>query len=208
MEGKSGVDKNKYKDKDGKGRSKETLNYPVKKSTNNSNLLQKTVMSEENNLNSKLSVEQSKKPKKEEMQKQRDDREGITLGGSLNFSSLKGENGELKEIIESNEIDFNIYSNLGLNSGSIPISSIYEIEEENYYDWSDYYDYYKYYYNYYNYYDYYEEIKLSNRYESYLKSVEYNVNLAIKTINEIYNDYTLFLAKQTQRYSSVPQQGY
>ncbi|SCW41645.1 hypothetical protein SAMN02983004_01026 [Borreliella japonica] len=203
MKGKNGVDENKYKYKDGKGGNKETSTYPVKRestnNSNNSNLLQKTAMSEENNLNSKLLVEQSKEPRKEKIQKQRDDHEGITLGGSLNFSSLKGESGELKETIESNEIDFTIDSDLGLNSGSIPISSMHEIEEEDHYNWSDYNDYYK---HYYGYDDYYEEMKLSNRYESYLKSVEYNVNLAIKTINEIYNDYTLFSTKQTQRYST------
>ncbi|WP_210376598.1 ferrous iron transporter A [Borreliella valaisiana] len=193
MKGKSGVDKNQYKYKDGKGGNEETFTYPVKReSTNNSNLLQKTAMSEENNLNSKLLVEQFKEPRREKIQKQRDDHEGITLGGSLNFSSLKGESGEFKETIESNEIEFIIDSNLGLNSGSISISSMYEIEEEDYYDWSDYYDYD----------DYCEEMKLSNRYESYLKSVKYNVNLAIKTINEIYNDYTLFSTKQAQRYST------
>ncbi len=50
--------------------------------------------------------------------------------------------------------------------------------------------------------DYYEEIRLSNRYESYLKSVEYNVDLAIKTIDKIYNNYFLFSTKQIQMYST------
>ncbi|WP_420025402.1 ferrous iron transporter A [Borreliella valaisiana] len=173
----------------GKVGRKETYTHHIKrKSANNSNLLQKIVMSGEERLKPKLLKDQFNL-RKEKIQKQQDAYIGITQG-SLNF--LSGESGELNETIESNEIDCNIDSDLKLKSGlqtisgSNLISSMYEIEEEDYYDYDDYY----------------EEIRLSNRYESSLKSVEYNVDLAIKTIDKIYNNYSLFSTKQTQMYST------
>ncbi|WP_425337291.1 ferrous iron transporter A [Borreliella tanukii] len=193
--GKNGFARKKNK---GKVDRKEPSTHHIKrKSTNNSNLLKKIVMLEEENLKPKLLKEQSE-TRKEKIQKQQDAYIGIT---QRSLNSLSGESGELNETIESNEIDFTIDSDLrpksGLQaiSGSSSISYTDEIEEEDYdqyYLEKDDYDY-----------DYdYKEIRLSNRYESYLKSIEYNVDSAIKTIDKIYNNYTLFSTKQTQMYST------
>lgn len=169
-------------------------------SANKSNVLQKNVMLEEESLKTELLKEQSE-TRKEKIQKQQDEHKGMTQG-SLN--SLNGESGELEETIESNEIDITIDSNLRLKSslqgisGSSSISYTDEIEEE---DYDRYYldeddeddEYYE---------DDYEEIRLSNRYQSYLEGVKYNVDSAIKTITKIYNTYILFSTKLTQMYST------
>lgn len=163
-------------------------------SDNKSNFLQKNVMLEEESLKTELLKEQSE-TRKEKIQKQQDEYKGMTKG-SLN--SLSGESGELEETIESNEIDITIDSDLRLKSalqgisGSSSISSVYEIEEEDYDRYSleedDEDDY--------------EEIRLSNRYQSYLEGVKYNIDSAIKTMTKIYDTYTLFLTKLTQMYST------
>lgn len=166
-------------------------------SANKSNFLQKNVMLEEESLKTELLKGQSE-TRKEKIQKQQDEHKGMPQG-SLN--SLSGESGELEETIESNEIDITIDSDLRLKStlqgisGSSSISYTDEIEEEDYdrysleeYDEYDEYDY--------------DEIKLSNRYQSYLEGVKYNVDSAIKTITKIYDTYTLFLTKLTQMYST------
>lgn len=107
----------------------------------------------------------------------------------------------MEETIESNDIDITIDSDLRLKSalqgisGSSSISYTDEIEEE------DYDRYYLEEYDEYDEYDY-EEIKLSNRYPSYLEGVKYNIDSAIKTITKIYDTYTLFLTKLTQMYST------
>lgn len=166
-------------------------------SANKSNFLQKNVILEEENLKTELLKEQSE-TRKEKIQKQQDEHKGMTQE-SLN--SLSGESGELEETIESNEIDITIDSDLRLKSalqgilGSSSISYTDEIEEE------DYDRYYLEEYDEYDEYDY-EEIKLSNRYQSYLEGVKYNVDSAIKTIATIYDTYTLFLTKLTQMYST------
>lgn len=166
-------------------------------SANKSNFLQKNVILEEENLKTELLKEQSE-TRKEKTQKQQDEHKGMTQE-SLN--SLSGESGELEETIESNEIDITIDSDLRLKSalqgisGSSSISYTDEIEEE------DYDRYYLEEYDEYDEYDY-EEIKLSNRYQSYLEGVKYNIDSAIKTIATIYDTYTLFLTKLTQMYST------
>lgn len=166
-------------------------------SANKSNFLQKNVILEEENLKTELLKEQSE-TRKEKIQKQQDKHKGMTQE-SLN--SLSGESGELEETIESNEIDITIDSDLRLKSalqgisGSSSISYTDEIEEE------DYDRYYLEEYDEYDEYDY-EEIKLSNRYQSYLEGVKYNIDSAIKTIATIYDTYTLFLTKLTQMYST------
>lgn len=166
-------------------------------SANKSNFLQKNVILEEENLKTELLKEQSE-TRKEKIQKQQDEHKGMTQE-SLN--SLSGESGELEETIESNEIDITIDSDLRLKSalqgisGSSSISYTDEIEEE------DYDRYYLEEYDEYDEYDY-EEIKLSNRYQSYLEGVKYNIDSAIKTIATIYDTYTLFLTKLTQMYST------
>ncbi|WP_029358238.1 hypothetical protein [Borreliella garinii] len=166
-------------------------------SANKSNFLQKNVILEEENLKTELLKEQSE-TRKEKIQKQQDEHKGMTQE-SLN--SLSGESGELEETIESNEIDITIDSDLRLKStlqgisGSSSISYTDEIEEE------DYDRYYLEEYDEYDEYDY-EEIKLSNRYQSYLEGVKYNVDSAIKTIATIYDTYTLFLTKLTQMHST------
>ncbi|WP_210372812.1 ferrous iron transporter A, partial [Borreliella garinii] len=143
-------------------------------------------------------LKEQSETRKEKIQKQQDEYKGMTKG-SLN--SLSGESGELKETIESNEIDITIDSDLRLKSalqgiaGSNSISYTDEIEEE------DYDRYYLEEYDEYDEYDY-EEIKLSNRYQSYLEGVKYNVDSAIKTIATIYDTYTLFLTKLTQMHST------
>ncbi|WP_024654695.1 ferrous iron transporter A [Borrelia hispanica] len=118
------------------------------------------------------------------------------------LTSLRGESGELKETIESNaiEVNFTIDSDLGPKHISGPNTIAYTdtIEEEDYdqYYWED---------------DeesledkelLKEEIRLDNRYKSYLESVRYNVDSAIDTIDKIYNNYLLFNTKQTQMYST------
>lgn len=166
-------------------------------SANKSNFLQKNVKLEKENLKTELLKEQSE-TRKEKTQKQQDEHKGMTQE-SLN--SLSGESGELEETIESNEIDITIDSDLRLKSalqgisGSSSISYTDEIEEE------DYDRYYLEEYDEYDEYDY-EEIKLSNRYQSYLEGVKYNIDSAIKTIATIYDTYTLFLTKLTQMYST------
>ncbi len=166
-------------------------------SVNKSNFLQKNIMLEEESLKTELLKGQSE-TRKEKIQKRQDEHKGMPQG-SLN--SLSGESGELEETIESNEIDITIDSDLGLKSalqgisGSSSISYTDEIEEE------DYDRYYLEEYDEYDEYDY-EEIKLSNRYQSYLEGVKYNVDSAIKTITKIYDTYTLFLTKLTQMYST------
>ncbi|WP_210362455.1 ferrous iron transporter A [Borreliella garinii] len=185
-----------------KGKSKVSGKEPSihsfkRDSVNKSNFLQKNVMLEEESLKTELLKGQSE-TRKEKIQKQQDEHKGMPQG-SLN--SLSGESGELEETIESNEIDITIDSDLRLKSalqgisGSSSISYTDEIEEEDYdrysleeYDEYDEYDY--------------EEIKLSNRYQSYLEGVKYNVDSAIKTITKIYDTYTLFLTKLTQMYST------
>lgn len=107
----------------------------------------------------------------------------------------------MEETTESNDIDITIDSDLRLKSalqgisGSNSISYTDEIEEE------DYDRYYLEEYDEYDEYDY-EEIKLSNRYPSYLEGVKYNIDSAIKTITKIYDTYTLFLTKLTQMHST------
>ncbi|AFI31709.1 BBK32 immunogenic protein P35, lipoprotein (plasmid) [Borrelia crocidurae str. Achema] len=118
------------------------------------------------------------------------------------LTSLNGESGELKETIESNaiEVNFTIDSDLGPKhiSGSNAIAYTDIVEEEDYdqYYWEE---------------DeesledkelLKEEIRLDNRYKSYLESVRYNVDSAIDTIDKIYNNYILFSTKQTQMYST------
>ncbi|MCD2401596.1 ferrous iron transporter A [Borreliella bissettiae] len=182
-----------------KGKSKVSRKEPSihslkRGSANKSNLLQKNVMLEEESLKTELLKEQSE-ARKEKIQKQQDEHKGM-VQGSLN--SLSGESGELGETIESNEIDFTIDSDLRPKSalqtisGSSSISYTDEIEEEDYDQYSlEEYDE-----------DDYEEIKLSNRYQSYLESVKYNVDSAIKTITKIYDAYTLFSTKLTRMYST------
>ncbi len=196
-------DKGKIARKKGKSKvsGKEPSIHSLKRdSANKSNFLQKNVMLEEESLKTELLKEQSE-TRKEKIQKQQDEYKGMTKG-SLN--SLSGESGELKETIESNEIDITIDSDLRLKSalqgiaGSSSISYTDEIEEE---------DYDRYYLEEYDedveyYEDDYEEIRLSNRYQSYLEGVKYNVDSAIKTINKIYDTYTLFSTKLTQMYST------
>ncbi|WP_210360209.1 ferrous iron transporter A [Borreliella garinii] len=190
-------DKGKIARKKGKSKvsGKEPSIHSLKRdSANKSNFLQKNVMLEEESLKTELLKEQSE-TRKEKIQKQQDEYKGMTKG-SLN--SLSGESGELKETIESNEIDITIDSDLRLKSalqgiaGSNSISYTDEIEEEDYdrYYLEEYHE------------DDYEEIRLSNRYQSYLEGVKYNVDSAIKTINKIYDTYTLFSTKLTQMYST------
>ncbi|WP_210380301.1 ferrous iron transporter A, partial [Borreliella valaisiana] len=185
-----------------KGKSKVSGKEPFihnfkRDSVNKSNFLQKNVMLEEESLKTELLKEQSE-TRKEKIQKQQDEYKGMTKG-SLN--SLSGESGELKETIESNEIDITIDSDLRPKSalqgiaGSNSISYTDEIEEEDYdrYYLDEYYE---------DDEDDYEEIRLSNRYQSYLEGVKYNVDSAIKTITKIYDTYTLFSTKLTQMYST------
>lgn len=182
-----------------KGKSKVSGKEPSihslkRDSANKINFLQKNVMLEEESLKTELLKEQSE-TRKEKIQKQQDEHKGMTQG-SLN--SLSGESGELEETIESNEIDITIDSDLRLKSalqgisGSSSISYTDEIEEEDYdrYYLEDDDE------------DDYEEIRLSNRYQSYLEGVKYNVDSAIKTIAKIYNTYILFSTKLTQMYST------
>ncbi|MCD2320726.1 fibronectin-binding protein [Borreliella burgdorferi] len=179
-----------------KGKSKVSRKEPYihslkRDSANKSNFLQKNVILEEESLKTELLKEQSE-TRKEKIQKQQDEYKGMTQG-SLN--SLSGESGELEEPIESNEIDLTIDSDLRPKSslqgiaGSNSISYTDEIEEEDYdqyyLDEEDE-----------------EEIRLSNRYQSYLEGVKYNVDSAIQTITKIYNTYTLFSTKLTQMYST------
>ncbi|WKC78436.1 ferrous iron transporter A (plasmid) [Borreliella turdi] len=184
-------DKNKVNRKKGKDKvaRKTPPTHSIKmEPTNNSNLLQKNIISEKENLKTELLREQPE-PKKEKIQKQQGVHKGVTQGS---LSSLKGESSELREeTIQSNEINFTI-SSYQTVSGSNSTSSIYEIEEEDYDKYSyleedDKYD---------------EEIRLSNQYESYLEGVKYNVDLAIKTIVKIYNNYTVLSIKQAQMYST------
>ncbi|ASJ27787.1 hypothetical protein [Borrelia turicatae] len=118
----------------------------------------------------------------------------IMTHGSSTF--LSGEGGELKETIESNSMDFTIDSDLRPEdiAGSNTISYIDEIEEDydQYYleDDEDEYDE--------------EEIRLDNRYKSYLESVRYNVGSAINTIDKIFRNYILFGNKQTKIYYTHP----
>lgn len=185
-----------------KGKSKVSRKEPYihslkRDSANKSNFLQKNVILEEESLKTELLKEQSE-TRKEKIQKQQDEYKGMTQG-SLN--SLSGESGELEEPIESNEIDLTIDSDLRPKSslqgiaGSNSISYTDEIEEEDYdqyyldeYDEEDEEDE--------------EEIRLSNRYQSYLEGVKYNVDSAIQTITKIYNTYILFSTKLTQMYST------
>ncbi|MBB6032032.1 hypothetical protein HNR35_001035 [Borreliella spielmanii] len=192
---KKGKSKVARKKVEGNAVKKDPFNHHVKsESVNNSNLSQKNVISEEEILKTKLLRERSE-TRKEEIQKRQDEGERI-LQGSLSF--LSGESGELKDTIESNEIDFTIDSDLRLKSdlqaisGSNSISYTDEIEEEDYDQYLLEEDYY---------YDD-EETRLSNRYESYLEGVKYNVSSAIKTIVKIYDNYTLLSTKQTQMYST------
>lgn len=182
-----------------KGKSKVSRKEPYihslkRDSANKSNFLQKNVILEEESLKTELLKEQSE-TRKEKIQKQQDEYKGMTQG-SLN--SLSGESGELEEPIESNEIDLIIDSDLRPKSslqgiaGSNSISYTDEIEEE---------DYDQYYLDEYDEEDE-EEIRLSNRYQSYLEGVKYNVDSAIQTITKIYNTYTLFSTKLTQMYST------
>lgn len=189
---KKGKDKIARKKGKSKVSGKEPSIHSLKRdSANKSNFLQKNVMLEEESLKTELLKEQSE-TRKEKIQKQQDEYKRITQGSS---NSLSGESGELKETIESNEIDITIDSDLRLKSslqgiaGSNSISYTDEIEEE---------DYARYYLDE----DDYEEIRLSNRYQSYLEGVKYNVDSAIKTITKIYNTYTLFSTKLTQMYST------
>ncbi|PRR28165.1 fibronectin-binding protein [Borreliella burgdorferi] len=185
-----------------KGKSKVSRKEPYihslkRDSANKSNFLQKNVILEEESLKTELLKEQSE-TRKEKIQKQQDEYKGMTQG-SLNY--LSGESGELEEPIESNEIDLTIDSDLRPKSslqgiaGSNSISYTDEIEEEDYDryyldedDEEDEEDE--------------EEIRLSNRYQSYLEGVKYNVDSAIQTITKIYNTYTLFSTKLTQMYST------
>ncbi|WP_417903361.1 fibronectin-binding protein [Borreliella burgdorferi] len=179
-----------------KGKSKVSRKEPYihslkRDSANKSNFLQKNVILEEESLKTELLKEQSE-TRKEKIQKQQDEYKGMTQG-SLNY--LSGESGELEEPIESNEIDLTIDSDLRPKSslqgiaGSNSISYTDEIEEE---------DYDRYYLDEYDE----EEIRLSNRYQSYLEGVKYNVDSAIQTITKIYNTYILFSTKLTQMYST------
>lgn len=169
-------------------------------SVNKSNLLQKNVTLEEESLKTELLKEQSE-TRKEKIQKQQDEHKGMT---QVSLNSLSGKSGELEETIERNEIDLIIDSDLRPKSalqtisGSSSISYTDEIEEEDYdqYYLEEYYEY-----DGYDEYDY-EEIRLSNRYQSYLEGVKYNVDSAIKTITKIYDTYTLFSTKRTQMYST------
>ncbi|WP_029362341.1 hypothetical protein [Borreliella garinii] len=185
-----------------KGKSKVSGKEPFihnfkRDSVNKSNFLQKNVMLEEESLKTELLKEQSE-TRKEKIQKQQDEHKGIT---QVSLNSLSGESGELKETIESNEIDITIDSDLRPKSalqgiaGSNSISYTDEIEEEDYdrYYLDEYYE---------DDEDDYEEIRLSNRYQSYLEGVKYNVDSAIKTITKIYNTYTLYSTKITQMYST------
>ncbi|WP_151074460.1 ferrous iron transporter A [Borreliella turdi] len=188
-------DKDKVNRKKGKDKvvKKNPPTHSIKmEPTNNSNLLQKNIMSEKENLKIELLREQPE-PRKEKIQKQQGVHKGMTQGS---LSSLKGESSKLREeTIQSNAIDFTINSYQTI-SGSNSISSIYEIEEEDY-------DKYSYLEEDYEYNDEYnEEVRLSNRYESYLEGVKYNVDSAIKTIVKIYNNYTLLSIKQAQMYST------
>ncbi|WP_215535727.1 ferrous iron transporter A [Borreliella bavariensis] len=193
--GKSKVSRKKGKSK--VSRKEPSIHSLKRDSVNKSNLLQKNVTLEEESLKTELLKEQSE-TRKEKIQKQQDEHKGMTQG-SLN--SLSGASGELEETIESNEIDITMDSDLRLKSalkvisGSNSISYTDEIEEE------DYDQYYLEEYDEYDEYDY-EEIRLSNRYQSYLEGVKYNVDSAIKTITKIYNTYTLFSTKLTQMYST------
>ncbi|WLN24741.1 ferrous iron transporter A [Borreliella bavariensis] len=160
-----------------------------------SNLLQKNVTLEEESLKTELLKEHSK-TRKEKIQKQQDEHKGMT---QVSLNSLSGESGELEETIERNEIDLTIDSDLRQKSalqtisGSNSISYTDEIEEEDYdqYYLEEEYDEYDY-----------KEIRLSNRYQSYLEGVKHNVDSAIKTITKIYDTYTLFSTKRTQMYST------
>lgn len=204
--------KSKIARKKGKSKisGKEPSIHSLKRdSANKSNFLQKNVMLEEESLKTELLKEQSE-TRKEKIQKQQDEHKGII---QVSLNSLSGESGELKETIESNEIDITIDSDLRPKSslqgiaGSNSISYTDEIEEE---------DYARYYLDeddeygeddeddedYENDEDDYEEIRLSNRYQSYLEGVKYNVDSAIKTITKIYDTYTLFSTKLTQMYST------
>lgn len=191
--GKSKVSRKKGKNK--VSRKEPSIHNLKRNSINKSNLLQKNVTLEEESLKTELLKEQSE-TRKEKIQKQQDEHKGRTQG-SLN--SLSDKSGELEETIESNEIDFTIDSNLKPKStlqaisGSNSISYTDEIEEEDYdqYYLEEEYDEYDY-----------EEIRLSNRYQSYLEGVKYNVDSAIKTITKIYDTYTLFSTKLTRMYST------
>lgn len=189
--------KSKVSRKNGKSKvSRKELSIHSRKrdSVNKSNLLQKNVTLEEESLKTELLKEQSE-TRKEKIQKHQDEHKGMT---QVSLNSLSGESGELEETIERNEIDITIDSDLRPKSalqtisGSSSISYTDEIEEEDYdqyyleeYDEDDY-----------------EEIRLSNRYQSYLEGVKYNVDSAIKTITKIYDTYTLFSTKLTRMYST------
>ncbi|WP_215536031.1 ferrous iron transporter A [Borreliella bavariensis] len=192
--------KSKASRKNGKSKvsRKELSIHSLKRdSVNKSNLLQKNVTLEEESLKTELLKEQSE-TRKEKIQKQKDEHKGMT---QVSLNSLSGESGELEETIERNEIDLTIDSDLRPKSalqtisGSSSISYTDEIEEE------DYDQYYLEEYDEYDEYDY-EEIRLSNRYQSYLEGVKYNVDSAIKTITKIYDTYILFSTKRTQMYST------
>ncbi len=192
-------EKSVKKPRNKKGKSKVSRKEPSihslkRDSVNKSNLLQKNVTLEEESLKTELLKEQSE-TRKEKIQKQQNEHKGMT---QVSLNSLSGESGELEETIESNEIDITIDSDLRPKSalqtisGSSSISSVYEIEEEDYDQYSlEEYDKYDY-----------EEIRLSNRYQSYLEGVKYNVDSAIKTITKIYDTYTLFSKKLTQMHST------
>ncbi|MGF7101846.1 ferrous iron transporter A [Borreliella kurtenbachii] len=193
--GKGKVVRNKEKSK--VTRKAPSTHGAKRRAADNSNLLQKNVISEKERVKPELLREQSE-PRKEKIQKQQDEHKGM-IQGSLN--SLSGESGELNKTIESNEIDFTIDSDLRPKndlqaiSGSNSISYIDEIEEEDYDQYfleenNEYEE------------DCDEEIKLSNRYESYLEGTKYNVSSAIRIITKIYDDYTLFSTQQTQMYST------
>lgn len=102
------------------------------------------------------------------------------------LTPLGSANGELGENFESNEISFTMdpdlrpKSALQTISGSSAISYIEKIEEEDYdqHSLEEAYDE--------------EEIRLGNRYNSYLEGVKYNVSSAIETIDKIYSNYKLF----------------
>ncbi|QFP42480.1 ferrous iron transporter A (plasmid) [Borrelia miyamotoi] len=148
--------------------------------------------------NSKVELSSTKSELREkEIQKQQDEHSRVTQG-SLTYP-LSSESGELKETIESNEINFTIdydfraKNDLQTISGSNTISYASEIEEEDYEqyyleDEEDEYDE--------------EEIRLDNRYKSYLGGVGYNVSAAIGTIDKIYNNYKLFEEQRTKMYST------
>ncbi|WP_418885522.1 ferrous iron transporter A [Borreliella tanukii] len=153
--------------------------------TDNSNLLQKNVISEEG-LETKLLREQLESTKGKIQKQQNEYKERIQ--GSLNF--LSGESGESKEIVESNEFYFTIDSDLRPKSDLQTISGsniiLYddEVEKESYGDCGK------------------EEVLLNNRYKSYLQDVKYNVDLAVKTISKIYANYNSFATRQTRMYST------